>query len=152
MKRYILPILMLLASPLFAAPSIPREFKRVDPIKVRLTFYHNHEDAYGSRVAMDPSIRAEEGVTVAAHPDFDFGSLIYIPELAGVLGNGQFIVQDRGSAVKTKKASGGREYVIDVFLNAPTYRQAERKMKRFMREYGDYAIVYIKPPQLLSSR
>jgi|TARA_R110002020_G_scaffold126312_6_gene284054 hypothetical protein len=99
----------------------------------RVTYYHPHQDKWGSRVACPNTKRATEGVTVAAHPDFSFGTKIYIPDLKGVVGNGRFIVQDRGSAVTKKRASHGKAYVFDVYLkNRPNYHKCI-KNKTYMR-------------------
>lgn len=95
--------------------------KEVEPqfetIRARITYYHPYQDKWGSQVACPNTKKAEKGITVAAHSDFKFGQKIIIPELAGVIGDGEFIVQDRGPAVEKKKASKNGEYVFDIYLN-----------------------------------
>jgi 3D (Asp-Asp-Asp) domain-containing protein len=85
-------------------------------ISARITYYSAGQDKWGDLVACPDTPKAEEGTTVAAHPDFKFGEQIFIPDLKGEIGDGVFIVQDRGGAVKSKKASKGRLYVFDVFV------------------------------------
>ena len=98
----------------------------------RITYYHPYQDKWGNRVACPSTSRAIQGVTVAAHPDFPFGTKIYIPELRGVIGNGVFIVQDRGSAITKKRASQGKSYVFDVYVeNKDTYYKSI-KNKHYM--------------------
>ena len=93
-----------------------RKYKK---IKARITYY-TADKKYGVRVADPKTKYATEGVTVAAHTNFKFGSAISIPHLKGKIGNGNFIVQDRGSAVNSKKAAGGRGYVFDVYVKSHT--------------------------------
>lgn len=83
----------------------------------RVTVYNAHEDKYGSHIAMGG--RAHEGVTVAAEHAFAFGTKLTIPAIAGKIGDGHFVVQDRGSAVETRKASHGALPVFDVFVASP---------------------------------
>jgi hypothetical protein len=102
-------------------------------VYARITAYTNHEDKYGSKVAMSPKMRAKEGITVAAHSDFKFGQKILIPELKGVLNkDGIFEVQDRGSALQSKKASRGKLYVFDVYLNAKSRKHSVKKIREFV--------------------
>lgn len=83
----------------------------VKTMRVRLTFYSGKDDRWGSRVAWDQAGRARRGRTVAADPTIlPYGTWIAVP------GFGKLRVEDTGSAVKTKKASGGREPVIDVYV------------------------------------
>lgn len=104
----------------------------------RITFYNPYEDKWGSRIAMSSKMRAKEGITVAAHSDFQFGQTVIIPDLKGVLNNtGQFIVQDRGSAVEKKVASQGQYYVFDVYLN-----RNGRRLKKLDAQIPDYTDVY----------
>ena len=86
----------------------------------RITYYCG-DDKWGNRVADPATKRAITGVTVAAHPDFPFGTKIFIPDLKGHVGDGHFIVQDRGGWVTSKKASQGKAYVFDVYV--PTKRE-----------------------------
>lgn len=113
-------------------------------LKVRLTFYTNHEDKYGSKIAMSSKMRAKQGITVAAHPQFQFGTKIMIPGLKGILNDdGMFIVQDRGSAVTKKKASGGLYYVFDVFLNADSRRTGQNKINHYQSLIDPIEDVYV---------
>lgn len=102
-----------------SVPTKPSQPTTKQVIEARITFYSAHEDKWGSRVACQETKRATQGVTVAAHPDFDFGTKLIIPELKNVVGDDDvFIVQDRGSAVTKKKASKGGAYVFDVFVQS----------------------------------
>lgn len=50
---------------------------------------------WGRRTAS--GIRATQGVTCAAAKKFPIGTKVYFPQLNGVIGNGNFVVQDRGA-------------------------------------------------------
>lgn len=106
-------------------------------LKCRITYYHPHQDKWGSQVAHPKVSRAKEGVTVAAHPDFEFDEKIFIPELSGKLGDGYFQVQDRGAAVTKKKASKGSAYVFDIFVSTISKYKTQLKNKEYM-------VVYVK--------
>ena len=110
----------------------------------RITYY-NKREAGGDRLASSNG-RAKEGITVAAHPNFAFGTKLVIPALKGKVGNGEFICQDHGSAVTAKKASHGKAYVFDVYINANTLKEAKKKEKELEHQVGDYAEVYILKP------
>ena len=86
-------------------------------ITARVTYY-TPASPDGKHVAWSKVKAAKEGTTIAAHPKLAFGTVIEIPELRGIVGNGTFIVQDRGTAVTNKKASHGKTDVIDVFVNS----------------------------------
>ncbi len=111
----------------------------------RVTYYSSHEDKYGSKIAMGG--RAHEGVTVAAPPDWHFGQHICIPALKGLVGTGHFIVQDRGSAVTSRKAIFAQtnpiipkysdSTVFDVYLAGPK-RYCQHKMIELTRKVGYY--------------
>jgi 3D (Asp-Asp-Asp) domain-containing protein len=80
-------------------------------MRVRLTFYSGQDDLWGSRVAWSQVKEAKRGRTVAADPTiFPYGTWIEVP------GFGKLRVEDTGTAVKSRKASGGREPVIDVYV------------------------------------
>ena len=98
--------------------------------KARITFYSRGEDKYGSRIAVGG--RAHEGRTVAAARTIPFGTLIKIPALAGFVGTGNFVCEDRGSDVNRAKASRGRAPVIDVYCASPAKR---RWLARSLPEY-----------------
>lgn len=113
--------------------------------RARITYYTPYEDKWGSQTADPKTKRAKEGVTVAAHPDFKFGTEVQIPGLNNHVGDGKFLVQDRGGAVKSKKAAKGKRcndgkllYVFDVFVSSTA------KMKVHMRKRDMWMDVYIK--------
>lgn len=87
--------------------TVPHRFR------ARVTFYHPHEDHWGSRTACGR--RANEGRTVAAGRWASFGEPVRIPALRGVVGE-NFIVEDRGRDVERAKASRGALPVIDVYV------------------------------------
>ncbi len=93
-----------------------------ESLRCRITYYCG-DDKWGDQVADPATKRAITGVTVAAHPDFPFGTKIFIPELKGRVGDGHFIVQDRGAWVTSKKAAQGKAYVFDVYV--PTKREQD---------------------------
>jgi hypothetical protein len=95
---------------------------------------------WGEQVADPKTPKAVRGVTVAAHPDFPFGTVIKIPTLSGKIGDGVFVVQDRGSAVTRKTAAAGKSYVFDVFVkDAAELHKMAMKKPMTMR-------VYVKQP------
>jgi len=101
-------------------------FKKATKTEVhqaRVTYYSVGQDKWGDKVACPKTYRAKAGVTVAAHPDFKFGTRLYIPGLKDKVGDGHFLVQDRGSWVTSKKAAKGKTYVFDVFTNSPKERK-----------------------------
>tara|TARA_R110002167_G_scaffold214175_3_gene418952 strand:- start:10376 stop:10813 length:438 start_codon:yes stop_codon:yes gene_type:complete len=106
-------------------------------IRARITYYHPYQDKWGSQVADPKTRRAKEGITVAAHPDFSFGTKVTIPKLKGKVGDGTFIVQDRGSWVTKKKASKGKCYVFDVYVDS---RADYARCKRYS-EYMEVIII-----------
>lgn len=103
----------------------------VEIYKARVTYY-SPDPKWGTQVACPNTPRAVVGRSIAAHPDFDFGTKVYIPELKGVVGNGLFRVDNRGSAVTSKRAAGGRAYVFDVYVGC---RQRVRRMKTAVPDY-----------------
>lgn len=107
-------------------------------LRARVTYYSPHGDHWGSRVACQKTKIAKEGVTVAAHPSFKFGTKIYIPELDGIIGDGRFIVQDRGGAVTRKVASRGKAFVFDVFVNT------DSKLRKYKKELPEYMTVIVE--------
>jgi hypothetical protein len=112
-----------------------------EPFMARLTYYTRHEDKWGNRVAMPvKGKRAKQGVTLAAHSDFPFQSLIDIPVLRKVVGGtGPFVVEDRGRDVERKKASRRNSYVFDAYMN-----MSNRQMKRFAGRMPAYVPVTFK--------
>ena len=109
-------------------------------INARVTYY-TPASPYGDKVACQKTKRAKEGITVAAHPKLPFGTIIEIPELADVMGDSVFIVQDRGSAVTKKTASRGKTDVIDVYLNS---NQKLIKLTKTKPKYMKVCIIYLK--------
>ena len=105
----------------------------------RITYYST-DSKWGNRVSCQRSKRAKEGVSVAAHPNFKFGTKLYIPQLKGKIGNGNFIVQDRGSAVTKKKASRGKAYVFDIYVTSHS------KISKFAHSQPEYMKVYVQKP------
>lgn len=82
-----------------------------EKVRVRLTFYSGKDDQWGSRVAWGKVERAKRGRTVAADPAlFPYGTWIHIP------GFGDHRVEDTGTAVKSRKASAGKDPVIDIYV------------------------------------
>lgn len=80
-------------------------------VRVRITFYSGQDDKWGSKVAWNKVEQAKRGRTVAADPTvFPYGTWIDIP------GFGKHRVEDTGSAVKTRKASGGTDPIIDIYV------------------------------------
>ncbi len=82
--------------------------------RARVTFYHPHEDKWGRRTANGH--QANEGRTVAAGWWAPFGGRVQIPQLKGVVGTGNFVVEDRGRDVENNKAAHGLMPVVDVFV------------------------------------
>lgn len=105
--------------------------------KCRITYYTAHEDKYGARVADPNTRRAQQGVTVAAHPTFPFGTTIEIPELKSLNSTGIFVTQDRGGAVTRMKASHRTAYVWDVFLAC-----GNKAMRAFQKMHPAYMDVW----------
>jgi 3D (Asp-Asp-Asp) domain-containing protein len=80
-------------------------------VRVRLTFYSGKDDQWGDRVAWKDKLLAKRGRTAAADPlIFPYGTWINIP------GFGKHRVEDTGSAVKSRKASYGKDPVIDLYV------------------------------------
>ena len=115
---YVLILGLLVAGLTIGAAKISKK----ETHRCRITYYCG-DDKWGDQVADPATKRAITGVTVAAHPDFPFGTKIFIPELKGHIGDGHFIVQDRGAWVTSKKAAQGKAYVFDVYV--PTKREQD---------------------------
>ena len=112
----------------------PKPVTRYKKITCRVTYYTADKE-WGTRVAAPGVKKAIQGVTVAAHPDFKFGTKISIPRLKGIMDDGLFIVQDRGSAVTKKTASRGKAYVIDIYLSKPSLLKYYTKLPAYMDVY-----------------
>lgn len=103
--------------------------------RARVTVYNNHEDQYGSESARKNPLtgkrQSQEGVTIAVDPKvIPYGSRVKIPALAELTPNkdGVFIAHDTGGAVKSRKASGGKEPVIDVYVAGQNRADANARM------------------------
>lgn len=105
----------------------------------RITYYST-DGRWGDRVSCQRTRRAKEGISVAAHPDFKFGTKIFIPGLKGKIGDGNFIVQDRGGAVTSKKASRGKAYVFDIYV------KSHSKIRKFAYSQPEYMKIYVVKP------
>lgn len=112
-------------------PSKPKRVK----IRARITYYSIGQDKWGSLNACPKTKRSKIGVTVAAHPKFKFGTKLTIPKLKGIVGDGNFIVQDRGGAVTRKTASKGKHYVFDVYVTPAQRRKYATQLPEYMDVY-----------------
>ena len=98
------------------------------PIKVRLTTYHRNEDYWTRRLKSSSGYTLKEGVSVAVDPRiFPYGSKIYIE------GIGIRKVHDTGTAVISKKASGGKLPVVDIFFMQKRCAEAFANSHRYAR-------------------
>jgi 3D (Asp-Asp-Asp) domain-containing protein len=89
------------------------EAKRIDvkKMKVRITGYWPGEDEWSSRFQSSTGTRLRAGRHCAVDPDIiPLWSKIKIMN-----GKREWVAVDTGTAVKSKKASGGKLPVIDVF-------------------------------------
>lgn len=119
-------------------PIVKSTQTRYKKVTCRITYY-TPDKKWGSQVAAPGIKKAIQGLTVAAHPDFKFGTKISIPRLKGIMDDGLFIVQDRGSAVTKKKASRGKAYVFDIYLSST-------KSLKYYTNLPAYMDVYIAKP------
>lgn len=133
--KYLLSTIMFLilsaCSPIEAANAESND----QTIKARITYYCA-EKIFGSHVAQPNVKTAIANHTIAAHPDFKFGTQIVIPKLGNT-----YIVQDRGPAVTRKVASGGKKdskYVFDVFCNS------RAEMNRLAKTQPAYMEIIVK--------
>lgn len=112
--------------------------KYVEPeaFVARVTFYTD-DDIYGDKVADPKTKRAKEGVTVATAKDIPFGTRLRIPDLNGVVGDGDFIVQDRGSHVQKRVASRGKTPIVDVYVSSNS------KLKSCKTKLPEYMVVQV---------
>ena len=83
----------------------------------RITYYTN-DPKWGNKVAWSRQGHAVKGETVAAPSRLKFGTRLSIPQLKGKVGDGEFVVHDRGPAVERGTASGGKLPVIDVYVSS----------------------------------
>lgn len=108
--------------------------QKVQHYKARITYY-NPDPTWGSKVSCQKTKKAIKGVTIAAHPDFKYGTTVSIPGLAGVVGDGTFVVQDRGPAVTKKKAADGQGYVFDVYVDSTKISTITKRVPMWMDVY-----------------
>ena len=130
---------MLSCAPIALAKDNKTTSKYSQVYTARITYYST-DSKWGNRVACQRSKRAKEGVSVAAHPNFKFGTKLYIPQLKGKIGDGNFIVQDRGGAVTSKKASRGKAYVFDVYVTSHS------KIHKYAHSQPEYMKFYVVKP------
>ena len=114
----------------------PADISEKKYVLMRVTYYTT-DRYYGNKVAWSKVKVAKKGTTVAAHPRLPFGTKVVIPQLNGVVGTGQFVVQDRGTAVTRKVASRGKTDVLDVFVDC------KQELKRLARTMPGYMKVYV---------
>jgi len=132
--------IILLISCLVISCSYAMSSKKTQEVYTARITYYSTDRKWGNRVACQSSKYAKEGITVAAHPKFKFGTEIYIPELKGKLGDGYFVIQDRGSAVTSKKASRGKAYVFDIYVTTRS------KIRKFAYSQPEYMKIYVIKP------
>lgn len=122
-------------NPFFGKSSL-KSIQKTKTILARITYYGPNEDKYGSKLAC--GLRAKEGETVAGHSNFPFFTKISIPELDKIMPNNHFLIEDRGSAIQSKRASHGKCFVFDVFLN-----KRNRELNKFASKMPPYMKVKI---------
>ncbi|MCC7518377.1 MAG: 3D domain-containing protein [Verrucomicrobiae bacterium] len=111
-----------------------REAAKSRIFQARVTYYEPRSCPYGN--VTSTGRYATEGVTVAVDPRvIPYGSRVRIAALDGLVGDGWFLAQDTGSAVKSRKASrrwGSRAPVVDVYVaSASKLRRIERAAPMF---------------------
>jgi len=108
------------------------ESKKIDvkKIKVRITGYWPGEDEWSSRYQSSTGTRLRAGRHCAVDPD-----IIPLWSKIRILnGKREWVAVDTGTAVKSKKASGGKLPVIDVFAASEKQFNAMRLPKVAMGE------------------
>jgi 3D (Asp-Asp-Asp) domain-containing protein len=106
--------------------------KKIDvkKIKVRITGYWPGEDEWSSRYQSSTGTRLRAGRHCAVDPD-----IIPLWSRIRVIGaKREWVAVDTGTAVKSKKASGGKLPVIDVFAASEKQFNAMRLPKVAMVE------------------
>lgn len=118
------------------------QFDKLPTYRARTTVYNPNEDKWGYQTAT--GVRSQEGHTVAVDPTvIPYGRYIQLLNEDGTPWNdpsGNFGIRkavDTGSAVKSRKASGGKEPVIDLFF--------EGDLMENQKKIGDYANYRILP-------
>jgi 3D (Asp-Asp-Asp) domain-containing protein len=108
------------------------ESKKIDvkKIKVRITGYWPGEDEWSSRYQSSTGTRLRAGRHCAVDPD-----IIPLGRKIRIVGtNMEWKAVDTGTAVKSKKASGGKLPVVDVFAASEKQFNAMRLPKVAMVE------------------
>jgi len=116
--KYIMKVIVVLLMAMLTScvSNLTQEKQKKEKYTARITYYSVGQDKWGDKVACPQTPMAKEGITIAAHPQFKFGTKVHIPQLENKIGDGYFIVQDRGGAVTKKKAAKGKAYVFDIFV------------------------------------
>ena len=111
----------LLFYPSFATTkeSIPveavKQAKKPRAVKHRLTVYYPVEDQWTSKCQSSSGHTLKNGVSIATDQKlYDYGDKVFID------GVGERVVHDTGTAVRERRASGGRYPIIDVFFKSKT--------------------------------
>jgi 3D (Asp-Asp-Asp) domain-containing protein len=124
---------------------VKTEVKGCSKIVARITYYAPGEvgDPWTPRISSSNKKRAIEGTTVAIDPlKIPYGSQIWIPSLKDKLGNGMFVAEDTGKAVKKLKAIPKHkrkeiQYVIDIYVGS------KEKVNTMSSKNDKYMDVYI---------
>jgi 3D (Asp-Asp-Asp) domain-containing protein len=116
---FFVSLVALLFYPSFATTkeSIPveavKQVKRPRAVKHRLTVYYPGEDQWTSKCQSSSGYTLKNGVSIATDQKlYDYGDKVFIEGL------GERIVHDTGTAVRERRASGGRYPIIDVFFKS----------------------------------
>lgn len=83
----------------------------------RVTYYCSSEDRRWGNTRADGG-KIQPCRTAAMSKEIPFGSAVRIPALLPVIGNQDFTVQDRGSAVESRKASRGLLPIVDIAVES----------------------------------
>lgn len=125
--------------------SIDINYPDIIIIKARITYWTHDEPGYkwGKKVASNPNKVAIEGITVAVDPKkIKYNSIVFIPILEDVVGDGVFIAEDTGSAVKSlaaipKEKRKEVNHVIDVYVDST------KKMNELSKKMPEYTTIYV---------
>jgi 3D (Asp-Asp-Asp) domain-containing protein len=113
-----------------ALPASPQTMRSLEPVfTARITTYYPGEDSWTSRRQSSTGIRLTSSHCAVDPAVIPYGSRITIA------GWGTFVAVDTGTAVKSRKASGGKLPVIDIFCSSK--QEAERlcKSRPMVAEY-----------------
>lgn len=134
--RVVLSLLAFFGLPISEASNVMIDMrpdaKKIDvkKIKVRITGYWPGEDEWSSRYQSSTGTRLRAGRHCAVDPDI-------IPlwsKIRVMGGKREWVAVDTGTAVKSKKASGGKLPVVDVFAASEKQFNAMRLPKVAMVE------------------